>query len=150
MKAEEDVSRLVRELYSLVRKFEALYPERRFTPDGHLVGSIGEVLAACRYDLQLLSQSAEGHDARARDGRYVQVKATQRSSIGLRSEPEHLLVLKLNPDGSAEEVFNGPGQLAWERAGKRQSNGQKRISLSKLKEIMQGVERENMLPVVNA
>ena len=37
---------LVQELYSIVDRLDELFPGRRFTPDGHLVGSIGEVLAA--------------------------------------------------------------------------------------------------------
>ncbi|MBW8042608.1 MAG: hypothetical protein FVQ85_21795 [Planctomycetes bacterium] len=37
---------IVQELYSIVDRLEELFPGRRFTPDGHLVGSIGEVLAA--------------------------------------------------------------------------------------------------------
>ena len=33
-------------IYRATRELEALYPQRKFTPDGHLVGSIGEVVAA--------------------------------------------------------------------------------------------------------
>jgi len=40
---------LVKQLYKIVKEFERLFPERRFTPDGHLVGSIGEVIAKHRY-----------------------------------------------------------------------------------------------------
>ena len=40
----EKVPGLVGELYALVAQLEALFPGRRFTPDGHLVGSIGEEL----------------------------------------------------------------------------------------------------------
>ncbi|MGQ0721719.1 MAG: DUF6998 domain-containing protein, partial [Candidatus Eiseniibacteriota bacterium] len=45
---------LVRRLYGIVRDLEAAFPGRKFTLDGHLVGSIGEVLAAHRYGLELL------------------------------------------------------------------------------------------------
>ncbi len=48
---------LIGQLYELVAQLEALFPSRRFTPDGHLVGSIGEVIAAHRYGLQLLYPS---------------------------------------------------------------------------------------------
>jgi hypothetical protein len=40
---------------------------RSFTPDGHRVGSIGEVLAADFYGLELRSQSNEGYDAVKRE-----------------------------------------------------------------------------------
>lgn len=33
-------------IYLAVAELEGLYPGRKFTPDGHLVGSIGEVVAA--------------------------------------------------------------------------------------------------------
>jgi hypothetical protein len=29
------------------------------------------------------------------------------------SEPEHLLVLRFNRDGTFEEEYNGPGALVW-------------------------------------
>jgi hypothetical protein len=32
-------------IYKAVEELEAAYPSRKFTPDGHLVGSIGEVIA---------------------------------------------------------------------------------------------------------
>ena len=41
-----EIPSLVQDLYSIVDRLEELFPGRRFTPDGHLVGSIGEVLAA--------------------------------------------------------------------------------------------------------
>jgi len=41
-----EIPSLFQELYSIVDRLEELFPGRRFTPDGHLVGSIGEVLAA--------------------------------------------------------------------------------------------------------
>lgn len=144
----ESVSKLVGELYRVVQEFERLFPGRRFTPDGHLVGSIGEVMAAHRYGLKLLPHSYRGHDARAPDGSLVEIKATQSSSIGLREEPMHLLVLQLGRGGEVSEVFNGPGSLAWLAAGKMQRNGQRPISLSKLKALMVEVAPASRIPVV--
>jgi hypothetical protein len=54
---------LVERLYAIVDKLQTLFPGRPFTPDGHMVGSLGEVLAARRYGLKLLPASAERHDA---------------------------------------------------------------------------------------
>jgi len=130
------VPALVKELYRVVAEFERLFPARRFTPDGHLVGSIGEVIAAHRYSLSLFPGSAEVHDARAQNGLLVQVKATQAKSVGLRAEPKHLLVLFLAPDGEVTEIFNGPGSVAWAACGPMQRNGQRPIGISKLKALM--------------
>jgi hypothetical protein len=69
----------------------------------------------------------------------VQIKATQARSVGLRSQPDHLVVLKLNADGSANEVYNGPGTPAWQQAGEMQKNGQRSIGLSRLRLIMEEV-----------
>lgn len=41
----------------------------------------------------------------------MQVKATQIDRVSLYSEPGHLIVLRLSRDGSAEEIFNGPGDI---------------------------------------
>ena len=67
---------LIRQLYSVVRKLEEEFEGRRFTPDGHLVGSIGEVIAAYVFGLKLLPASNETHDATAQDGMQVQIKLT--------------------------------------------------------------------------
>ena len=34
---------IVREIYELVRELETMAPGRKFTPDGHMVGSLGEL-----------------------------------------------------------------------------------------------------------
>ena len=142
----ESIPSLVQRLYAVVAELETLFPGRKFTLDGHLVGSIGEVLAAHYYGLDLLPSSAPVHDAIATDGRMVQVKATQAKSVGLRAEPDHLLVLRLKPDGSFEEVYNGPGGPVWESAGKMQKNGQRPIGVAKLTRIMESVPRSERVP----
>jgi hypothetical protein len=69
----------------------------------------------------------------------VQIKATQANLVGLRSEPQHLLVLGLDKQGHHFEVFNGPGELAWAAAGSMQKNGQRPIRKSTLMRLMEGV-----------
>jgi hypothetical protein len=133
-------------LYQLVNELEAAFPGRPFTPDGHLVGSLGEVLASHYYNLELLPCSTECHDAQAPNGTLVQVKATQGKCVALRAQPDHLLVILLNKDGTTEEIYNGPGHLAWQACGKQQKNGQSPISLSKLRKLMTGVPPHVRLP----
>lgn len=144
--AVEDVRPIVAELCSLVAKLESLFPGRRFTPDGHLVGSIGDILAADRFALTLLPNGAERHDARAADGRLVQIKVTQGACVGLRSEPDHLLVMTLGADRTATDAYNAPGSLAWAAAGRQQRNGQRTISVSKLRALMATVPAQDRLP----
>ena len=142
----DHVPGIVQRLYALVGELESHFPGRKFTPDGHLVGSLGEVLAAYYYDLELLTASTERHDARSRDGRLVQVKATQGNRIALRSEPDHLLVLSLLRGGTVDEVYNGPGNRVWGHRGPPQKNGQFPLSLSTLRKVMVSVPDEARLP----
>jgi len=103
---------LLRVIYDAVDELESMFPGRHFTPDGHLVGSLGEALAAHHYKLELLPASAQCHDGTC-DGRSVQIKATQGDRIALSSQPDFLLVLKLKRDGSFTEEYNGPGKPVW-------------------------------------
>jgi hypothetical protein len=137
---------LVRRLYKVVAELEALFDGRRFTPDGHLVGSLGEVIAAHRYGLELAPHSTRGHDARSASGVLVEIKATQGASVALRGPPDHLLVLQLSREGAATEVYNGPGALVWDAVGAMQRNGQCPISLSRLRKLMASVPHELRLP----
>lgn len=111
----QQIPQLITKIYGIVAQLESLFPERKFTPDGIMVGSIGEVLAAYHYDLELLSTGSAKHDARSHQGCHVQIKTTQRDSIDIREMPDNLLVLKLDPDGKCIECYNGPGQLVWDK-----------------------------------
>jgi len=136
MKQTDKIPELIKRIYEIVNELEVLFPGRPFTPDGHMVGSIGEVLAAENFNLELLPPSFKGHDAKDKQGRLVQIKATQGNAISLRSEPERLIIIKLLKDGSFEKIYDGDGKIIWESAGKMQSNGQRRISFNKLKGII--------------
>jgi hypothetical protein len=73
----------IKELYRITNELETEYPGRKFTIDGHLVGSIGEVIVAENYGLELLPNSTETHDAKTKDGKLVQIKATQINRIAI-------------------------------------------------------------------
>ena len=147
--SQNETSRIVRDLYTLVGRLEDLYPGRHFTLDGHLVGSLGEVYAAERYGLKLLEASSPVHDAKTSSGRrLVQIKTTQRDKVGISERPDYLIVLRLAEDGSFEEVYNGPGQPAWDAAGKRAKNGQRFISLAKLRDLAKSVPARKRIKCV--
>ena len=148
MKAREQIPKLVKELYAVANKLGTLYPERCFTPDGVLVGSIGEVIAAHDYNLTLLPSSTKTHDAKTKDGKLVQIKITQRNRVALNDRPDHLIVLKLFETGKTKEVYNGPGKTPWNKAGKLQKNGQRPIPLSRLSDLMKSVSKEDRICLV--
>jgi hypothetical protein len=134
---ETEFPRLIQELYAIVGKLEAMFLGRHFTPDGHLVGSIGEALASHYYGVALCTASTQGYDGLLH-GRQIEVKATQGKSVALYSCPEHLLVFKLLPDGTFEEHYNGPGAPVWALLATRKptKNGQQQVSLTALRTVM--------------
>lgn len=147
----EKLQTLVKQLYSTVNELENMFPGRHFTPDGHLVGSLGECLVADAYDLELLAASNKGYDAITKDGLKVEIKATQSNSVAFRSEPEHAIIIKIIPDGTFEEIYNGSGKLIWEQfANKKQPrNGQFQISITKLRVLNDMMSDHDRVPKIN-
>nr|WP_291854529.1 hypothetical protein [Accumulibacter sp.] len=137
---------IVRSIYAAVAELEAMFPGRKFTPDGHMVGSLGEALAAHHYGVTLHGASFECHDGTC-CGKNVQVKATQGGRIAITSEPEFLLVLRLHPDGSFSEEYNGAGHRVWSLVSHkpRPKNGQHQVSLAALRKLMAGVPESERL-----
>jgi len=124
----------VAQIYRATAALEALYPTRKFTPDGHLVGSIGEVIAAEALGLTLYPMSRRGHDAYDREGDGdVQIKMTAGSSVAMYTTCDRLVVLKVVSPEEAEIVYDGPGQPVWDKPGKMQKNGQRSVRLSRLR-----------------
>jgi hypothetical protein len=121
-------------IYQAVEDLEKKYPARKFTPDGHLVGSIGEVVAAEALGLTLHPMSRPGHDAYDANGD-VQIKMTAGKSVAMYGECTRLVVLCIVSPDEAEIVYDGPGEPAWLNAGKVGKNGQRVIRLAKLRAL---------------
>lgn len=142
------VAALPDDLYTAVDGLERIFDGRKFALDGHLVGNIGEVVAAYVFDLNLSPVSTHGHDARARDGRQVEIKLTQSNSVAIRHEPEHLIVHHRPVSGPIRVVFKGFGTVAWAAAGAMQKNGQRPISLSRLTARSNNPAEHDRLPAL--
>ena len=123
----------VADIYRAVAQLEQAYPGRKFTPDGHLVGSLGEVIAAEALGLILYPASHAGHDAHDGKGGDVQIKMTAGHSVAMYAECIRLVVLKVLSPEEVEIVYDGPGAPAWSAAGKVAKNGQRVVRLSKLR-----------------
>ncbi|WP_218927633.1 MULTISPECIES: hypothetical protein [Halomonadaceae] len=78
---QDKLRALVKQLYTTVNELEAMFPDRHFTPDGHMVGSLGECLVADAYNLDLKTASNKGYDAVTESGLEVEIKATQSNSV---------------------------------------------------------------------
>lgn len=140
----------VQNLYAIVDELERMFPGRPFTPDGHMVGSLGECLVADAYDLELMPPSNEGYDAVSKDGTKIEIKATQARSVAFRSYPEHTIIIRIKRDGTFEECFNGPGELIWRQfdGRSRPSNGQYQIAINKVKTLNESVSSSQRVPRV--
>jgi len=150
----------IKSLYKVVDELNREFAEetRKFTLDGHLVGSIGEVVAAYAFSLRLLESSSAGHDAVLMpedDGAVsdhstpVQIKMTGGNrGVALYSSPKHLIVLQL-ADKEFRLVYNGPGAFVWNKCNREQKNGQRRISLSELRKLNEDAAATPKLTQVN-
>ena len=125
----------VARIYEAVEELSQEFPGRPFTPDGHLVGSIGEVVAAKALKLELVPPSTEGFDAYDEDGREVQIKLTSTQGISLNTNCQRLVVFRILNPRYAELVYDGDGGSAWGQAGKLQKNGQRRVSFAMLRTL---------------
>jgi hypothetical protein len=125
----------VAKIYEAVAELSAEYPGRPFTPDGHLIGSIGEVVARETFGSELREPSNKHHDARCSLRGDVEVKITAGKSISMRGPCNHLIVLKVISPQYAEIIFDGSGIGLWQDAGETASNGQRRVSLAKLRRL---------------
>ena len=146
----EKFQALVKQLYSTVKALEEMFDGRKFTPDGHMVGSLGECLVADAYALELKTASNKGFDALTKDGREVEIKATQSKAVAFRCEPQHTIIIEIRPNGTFKEVYNGPGSLVWDlfRGKKVPSNGQFQVSLTKLRQLNELVSEAERIPQV--
>lgn len=143
---------LIKELYCTVSELENIFPGRHFTPDGHMVGSIGECLVADAYGLNLQTASNNGFDATNENGLKIEIKATQSNRVAFRSCPEHAIVIKIEKSGTFEEIYNGPGARVFEyfKGKSLPSNGQYQISISKLRQLQAFVPSEEILSKIDS
>ncbi len=138
----------IQELIKIVSDLETVFPGRHFTIDGHLVGSIGEVMAAYYYGIDLYDASTEKHDGVV-DGREVQIKITQQDYITISTEPDYLIVLYMNKNGHIYEVYNGPGDIAWASASKADSHNNRHMRVNRLMNMDADVCQDDRIMAIN-
>lgn len=139
----------IKELISIVSSLEKEFPGKRFTLDGHLLGSIGEIFARYYYgiDLYLNDNSHKCHDGK-KNGKEVQIKITQGDSVDINDVPDYLIVLFLNKDEcDVYEVYNGPGTIVLSDA-KKTKNGWYSRTLNKLYDLNKEVNDEDRFQAV--
>ncbi|MGA2046339.1 MAG: hypothetical protein ABSG96_01535 [Terracidiphilus sp.] len=157
--SESKIPAIIVRLYSLVDELEALFPERKFTLDGHLVGSIGEVAAKYFYNLNLLSISSASSDATTLDepSQTVQIKLTAGNSVSLaeyESHPNLLIVLRIDRKLGFDEVYNGPYPIALLASKKVTKRQVRTLSVQQLRACQSNTKRslddQGRIAILNA
>lgn len=119
---EMTIPQAVEELLNIVERLCRAYPHKRFTLDGRLVGDLGEVLVEQVYDITLHKGLEKHHDGTCSKGRSVQIKTTMKDSLTFPCDhvPDYYIGIKIHPNGSFDEIYNGPGSLVFELIKNRQ------------------------------
>jgi len=139
---------LINAIYAATARLEELHPGRRFTPDGILVGSFGEVLAEDEFGITLNPNSTKGHDGIAADGRKVEVKMTGHKTFALKYDTDHLIAYARSASGEIELVYNGPLSPVWNVSQKPNGNKQRKVSLNRVRALNAMVaEPDRLVPV---
>jgi len=138
----------IRDLYSTVAKLHDSFPKRPFTPDGRMVGDIGEAIAALKFDIILDEKVGKHWDGYWIDSdnkkHNVQVKATQKDDTYLKKPPHEgtFLVFKIFPNGKHKIIYNGSIMRVWDNIN--QSGKEKMITLQKLEKLNLDIDSEKI------
>lgn len=145
MPNQEEIKVGLKSIFAGITHLRNSFPGREFTIDGRLVGDIGEVIAELVYDIKLDEVSQADHDGTTSDGWRVQIKATFQDALTFKKVPNYYLGLKLHKNGEFEEIYNGPGQLIFDKYSHRKGIGCEllRFPNSDLKNLSAKVNQEN-------
>jgi hypothetical protein len=71
----------------------------------------------------------------------VQIKAAFKDSLTFKTVPDYYLGFKLHPDGTHDEIFNGPGKIILDRYAARKGAGISLLSfqIAELKKLSENV-----------
>jgi hypothetical protein len=140
----------IAQIYKIADELGRAFNIDTCTPDGHLLGAIGQIAASIAFNLQFGSEKEE-HNCTWSGGERkvnVQVRCSGRGSIALRKEPEYLIAVEIGKTGRIKLLFNGPGEYAWGRIV-HQKSAQKCINSSALFEAQKEVDsKESKIPIV--
>jgi hypothetical protein len=144
-----EFKRKIGEIYQIADELGKAFNIDTCTPDGHLLGAIGQIAAKIAFGLEFGSQKEE-HNCTWSDGLRkvnVQVRCSGRGSIALRQQPEHLIALEILETGRIRLLFNGPGESVWRRI-RHQKNAQKYVSSTALLDLQKQVHAKNQIQIV--
>ncbi len=137
------LKKAIRNLYLSVEKLRSAFPDKPFTPDGRMVGDIGEAIAAIKFNVVLDKKLRQHWDGYRKDSlgnkREVQIKTTQKDETYLKKPPHDgdLLVFQIFKSGDWRCCYDGDIVPVWESLSNQKPDysGAKFIKLNKLKEL---------------
>ncbi|HUW71896.1 MAG TPA: hypothetical protein VMV66_01730 [Candidatus Humimicrobiaceae bacterium] len=154
---KKEFSSAVKNVFDACRRLSKRSGEMRlFTPDGRMVGDIGEAIAGIFYQVNLHDVGRHDWDG-TYNGRNVQIKATGGNSTYLKKPPKEgytnglLMVFYINREnGEYDLVYNGDIQRVWNdlRNKKLDKTDAKSISLDRLRELKKSVRPKDIVPGV--
>lgn len=136
----EKLKTIIIGLHDSVKKLNELYPQKKITLDGRLVGDIGEIIAKEIYDIELHDKVLPHYDALAKyvePNLNIQIKATFKESLTYNHTPNYYIGIKINEEGDYHVIYNGPGKYIFEEFKHRKDIGVKLLSfpIKRLEEI---------------
>ena len=137
-------------IYEIANELGQEFNITKCTPDGHLLGAIGQIAAKIAFGLKFGSDKKEHNCTWSDQDRIinVQVRCTGRGSVAIRKEPEYLIALEISEAGKIYLLYNGPGEYVWERI-RHQKQTQKYASRNQLTEAQYEVSPMIQIPIKN-
>jgi hypothetical protein len=109
MKQSSQLKKAIIDLYSTVLKLRLSFPDRKFTPDGRMVGDIGEAIAALEFGVILDKKQKKDWDGYRKDSSEkkhdVQIKTTQKNQVYLKKPPCEGILIVLRIYHSLENIL---------------------------------------------
>lgn len=136
-------------IYEIANELGREFNISKCTPDGLLLGAIGQIAAKIAFGLQFGS-GEKGHNCTWSDkGKIlnIQVRSTGRGSVAIRKEPEYLIAIEITETGRLYLLYNGPGIFVWEKI-QPQKQPQKYASKNQLLEAQQDVSLSSQIPII--
>ena len=144
------ISEAIHQLLDITERLHKQFDKKKFTLDGRLVGDLGEILVEQSYEVSLYEGLAKHHDGVTPDGRKVQIKSTMKENLTFPNDhvPDFYLGIKINHDGTFEEIFNGPGEVAAKAIANRghSKTNLHAVSISRLRKLNEEVDVTSRIP----
>jgi hypothetical protein len=150
---KKEFTAAVKRVFDACRKLSKVSgSKRQFTPDGRMVGDIGEVIADFFYGVILDDVGSHDWDGTYK-GRKVQVKATGGDDTYLKNPLEKgdglMLVFHIDrKSGYFKNIYNGDIKRVWNALTHKKAtkSGEKMISLKQLIALQGQVNPRDIIP----